>query len=93
MPHYCFYKKARHVVALERLDATGAEQLSQQGYEKQFEEVSALNADRALRRLADIRRDKRTDQHNFLAGAATFPLIGVLTAFAMFLLKKKAGQK
>ncbi len=93
MPHYCFYKKARHVVALERSDAMGAEQLSQQGYEKQFEEVSALNADRALRRFADIRREKRTDQHNFLAGAATFPLIGVLTAFAMFLLKKKAGRK
>lgn len=93
MPHYCFYKKARRVVALERSDATGAEQLSQQGYEKQFEEVSALNAERALRRFADIRREKRIDQHNFLAGAATFPLIGVLTAFAMFLLKKKAGRK
>lgn len=93
MPHYFFYKKARRVVALERSDATGAEKLSQQGYEKQFEEVSALNADRALRRFADIRREKRIDQHNFLAGAATFPLIGVLTAFAMFLLKKKAGRK
>ncbi|WP_264272428.1 hypothetical protein [Duffyella gerundensis] len=93
MPHYCFYKKARHVVVLASSDATSAEPLLQQGYEKQFEEVSALNADRALRRFADIRRDKRTDQHNFLAGAATFPLIGVLTAFAMFLLKKKAGRK
>ena len=58
-------------------------------YEKQFEEVIAANEKQALARFADIRREKEIDQHNFLAGAIAMPLIGVMTAAATSLFKKK----
>jgi cbb3-type cytochrome oxidase subunit 3 len=40
-------------------------------------------------RFADIRKDNAIDRHNFLAGAGTMPLIGVLTAIAAFLFWRK----
>ncbi|MEB7537204.1 LPXTG cell wall anchor domain-containing protein [Pantoea anthophila] len=36
-----------------------------------------------------MHRNQHIDQHNFLAGAATMPLIGVLTALAAFLFWRK----
>lgn len=89
MPDYCFFKKGKQTVVLERSDADGASQLAQQGFEKQFEEVSAIDEKHALNRFSDIRREKRIDQHNFLAGAIAMPLIGVYTAIAGFLFRKK----
>ncbi|AEX54784.1 hypothetical protein [Rahnella aquatilis] len=89
MPDYCFFKKGKQTVVLERSDADGAFQLTQQGFEKQFEEVSAIDEKHALNRFSDIRREKRIDQHNFLAGAIAMPLIGVYTAIAGFLFRKK----
>lgn len=89
MPDYCFLKKGKQTVVLKRSDAGGASQLAKQGYEKQFEEVSATDEKHALARFADICREKRIDHHNFLAGAGTEPLIGVLTAVADFLFRKK----
>jgi hypothetical protein len=62
---------------------------AEQGYQKQFEEVNSINRENALTRQADIRRNNRIDHRNFLAGAGTMPLIGVLTAVAVFLLRKK----
>lgn len=89
MPDYCFFRKGKQTVVLERSDADGASQLAQQGFEKQFEEVSAIDEKHALNRFSDIRREKRIDQHNFLAGAIAMPLIGVYTAIAGFLFRKK----
>ncbi|MBU9833680.1 hypothetical protein FS594_26505 (plasmid) [Rahnella aquatilis] len=89
MPDYCFFRKGKQTVVLERSDADGASQLAQQGFEKQFEEVSAIDEKHALNRFSDIRREKRIDQHNFLAGAIAMPLIGVYTAIACFLFRKK----
>lgn len=89
MPDYCFYQKGKHMVVLERTDAPGAMTLSEQGYEKQFEEVSAPDKDRALARFADIRREKEIDQHNFLSGAAGMPIIGLMAAAATALFRKK----
>ncbi|WP_442799392.1 hypothetical protein [Pantoea vagans] len=55
--------------------------------------MRASDETQALARFADIRRNQRIDQHNFLAGAATLPLIGVLTAVATFLFwRKRAGK-
>ncbi|WP_410174124.1 hypothetical protein [Pantoea vagans] len=52
-----------------------------------------MDETQALARFADIRRNQRIDQHNFLAGAATMPLIGVLTAVVTFLFwRKRAGK-
>ncbi|CAM7662060.1 hypothetical protein PO654_01870 [Phytobacter diazotrophicus] len=89
MPEYCFFKKGKHTVALKKSDEQRAFQLTEQGYEKQFEEVIAANEKQALARFADIRREKEIDQHNFLAGAIAMPLIGVMTAVATSLFKKK----
>lgn len=88
MPEYRFFKKGRQVIAVERTDTDVAFQLAEQGYEKQFEEVYAADKRVALARFADIRREKRIDQRNFLSGAATMPLIGVMTAIAYFFLRK-----
>lgn len=93
MSEYRFYTKGKYTVVLERSDVTRAFDLTEQGYKKQFEEVRASDEKQALARFADIRRDKRIDQHNFLAGAATMPLIGVLTAIAFSLFwRKKTGK-
>ncbi|WP_417642727.1 hypothetical protein [Enterobacter kobei] len=89
MPDYCFYQKGKQMVVLERTDARGALQLSEQGYEKQFEEVCAPDKSHALARFADIRREKEIDQHNFLSGAATVPFIGLMAAAAMALFRRK----
>jgi hypothetical protein len=89
MPDYCFFKKDKQTIVLERPDADEAARLTEQGYEKQFEEVSAIDENQALARFDDIRREKRIDQHNFLAGAIAMPLIGILTAVAIKLFRKK----
>lgn len=89
MPDYCFYQKGKQMVVLERTDARGALQLSEQGYEKQFEEVCAPDKNQALARFADIRREKEIDQHNFISGAATMPFIGLMAAAATKLFCKK----
>ncbi|PEI05518.1 hypothetical protein CRM79_21075 [Pantoea agglomerans] len=93
MSDYRFYTKGKHIVALKRSDVNHASDLTEQGYKKEFEEVRASDETEALARFADIRRNQRIDQHNFLAGAATMPLIGVLTAVATFLFwRKRAGK-
>ncbi|MGP0153902.1 hypothetical protein [Pantoea ananatis] len=89
MPDYCFYQKGQHTVVLERHDADGGSQLEDKGYIKQFEEVSATDKHRALNRFADIRRSNQKDHHDFFSGAIAMPLMGVLTAIAVFLLRKK----
>lgn len=93
MSDYRFYSRGKHTVALKRSDVNRASDLTEQGYKKEFEEVRASDETQALARFADIRRNQRIDQHNFLAGAATMPLISVLTAVATFLFwRKRAGK-
>jgi len=89
MPDYYFFQKNKQIVVLAKHEVNVATQLIEQGYEKQFEEVSAIDKKQALARLADIRREKQIDSHNFLAGAHTLPLIGVMTAAASYLFRKK----
>jgi len=89
MPDYCFYKKGEKIVSLEKSDVEEAALLCDQGYEKQFEEISATTQPLALKRFAEIRRENRIDQRNFLSGAGAMPLIGVLTAIADYLFRKK----
>lgn len=84
MSDYRFYSKGKHTVALKRSDVNRTLDLTEQGYKKEFEEVRASDETQALARFADIRRNQRIDHHNFLAGAATMPLIGALTAVAAF---------
>jgi hypothetical protein len=89
MPEYCFYKKRNQIAALQKSDNVRATLLTRQGFEKQFEEVSAADEKAALSRFNDIRKEKRIDQHNFRAGAITMPFIGILTAIANLFFRKK----
>jgi len=89
MPEYSFFIKNKQIVALNTSEQEAASQLIEQGFEKQFEEIDAINEKRALARFADIRKDKATDHHNFMAGAIALPLIGVMTAAADKLIRKK----
>ncbi|MDH2066327.1 hypothetical protein [Pantoea sp. GD03673] len=85
MPDYCFYTQGKQTVALARSDLHRAADLLAQGYKKEGEEVDAADEKQALVRFRDIRNENAIDRHNFLAGAGTMPLIGVLTAIAAFL--------
>lgn len=89
MPDYHFYEKGKQTVVLERSEENKYIQLINQGYEKQFEEINATSKKNALTRFFEIRRDNRIDQRNFLAGVGMMPLVGILTAAAVFLLRKK----
>ncbi|WP_299999477.1 hypothetical protein [uncultured Cedecea sp.] len=89
MRDYCFFQKDNQTIALEVTDTDHAFQLIQSGFEKQFEEVSAMNEQKALKRFEDIRRNNQTDQENFLMGATAMPLIGVISAFLTYLFQKK----
>lgn len=89
MPDYCFFQKGKQIIVLEKMDVDTASQLMEQGYEKQFEEVSAANEKNAHARFVDIRRDNQIDHNNFLAGAGSMPLIGGLTVIAASLVRKK----
>ncbi|PDO90464.1 hypothetical protein [Kosakonia pseudosacchari] len=89
MTDYCFYQKGKQLVVLKSAEMDAASQLVAQGFEKQFEEISATNEKNALARFADIRRDNQIDRENFLAGAGPMPLIGGLTAIVTSLVRKK----
>lgn len=68
MPEYCFFKKGHQITVLERSDSAGAAQLSQSGYEKQFEEITAPDEKRALARFHDIRNDEQHRENAFARG-------------------------
>lgn len=89
MPDYCFFKKGPNLIAIESANTDAAAQLTAQGFEKQFEEIGAMDEKEALTRLSDIRKNNDIDRHNFLAGAGQMPWIGVLTAAATWLTQKK----
>jgi len=93
MRDYCFYTHGKRIVVLERSEVNRATDLMAQGYKKEVEEVHAVDEKQATARFADIRKNNDIDRHNFLAGAATMPLIGVLTAIAFSLFwRKKTGK-
>jgi len=93
MSDYCFFQKGKQTIALEKTDVDRASLLIGEGFEKQFEEVSALSEKNALARFDDIRRNNQIDRNNFLAGAIAMPLIGVLTAFITPFFQKKRFKK
>lgn len=89
MPDYSFYTQGKQTVTLKSSDVKRATHLITQGYKKEVEEVFAADEKQAAMRFADIRKDNAIDRHNFLAGAGTMPLIGVLTAMAAFMFWRK----
>lgn len=70
MPEFIFFKKGNKTTALEKSDAPGAALLLEQGYEKQFEEVLAADSQRALARLADIKKEEVLTERAFMTWPA-----------------------
>ncbi|MXP48922.1 hypothetical protein FD733_04235 [Pantoea sp. Eser] len=68
MPEFFFFRKGRQLVAADRKDTTAAERLKADGYQKQFEEIIAPDAEGALIRLQDIRKDAADLEYGFLTG-------------------------
>ncbi len=77
MPDFLFFKKGRQIVVADRKDQEAATQLISQGYEKQFEEVTASSAENALKRFHDIRKDQEDLEYGFLTGGI-FGLVTLL---------------
>ena len=75
MPEFCFFKKGQHIAALEKSDAEKAAQLAGEGWEKQFEEVCAADAESALARLADMRKEEVTTERAFITGSVFSSLL------------------
>jgi len=75
MQDFCFFKKGRHIAALERSDAEKSALLTEGGWEKLFEEVSAADAESALARLADMRKEEVTTERAFVAGSVFSSLL------------------
>lgn len=77
MPDFHFYKQGRQIVTVERQDTQSAEALVAQGFEKQFNEVTATCAESALNRYYAIRKDEADLEYGFMTGGI-FGLVTLL---------------
>lgn len=75
MPEFCFFKKGQHIAALERYDTEKAAQLAGDGWVRQFEEARAADAESALARLADMRKEEVTTERAFITGSVFSSLL------------------
>jgi hypothetical protein len=75
MPDFYFLKKGQHIAAIERSDADKSAQLVGEGWEKQFEEIRAADAENALARLADMRKEEVATEHAFITGSVFSSLL------------------
>ncbi len=75
MPEFCFFKKGNHIAATDRQDVEKSAQLAAEGWQKCFEEVNAVDAESALRRLADLRQQTVTTEHAFITGSVFSSLL------------------
>jgi len=69
MPEFCFFKKGQHIAALESSEVEKSAKLVLDGWEKQFEEVRAADAESALARLADMRKEDVTTERALITGS------------------------
>lgn len=63
-----FLKKGKHIAALERSDAEKATQLTEDGWEKQVEEVRAADAENVIARLAEMRKEDASTERALVTG-------------------------
>ncbi|MEY8712822.1 hypothetical protein A9B99_09120 [Mangrovibacter phragmitis] len=88
MPVFIFLKKGSQIAVVEKADAPEAARLKAQGYEQQFEEITAPNTAKALARFRDIKQEEEAIQHGFSTGAAFFSLLAVLMMIIAFFLQR-----
>lgn len=87
MPEFFFFKKGKRVEALPKTDEQGASRLKQQGYQKLFEEINAVDAEGALARLADIKKEEALTVHAFM----TWPAFLSAVVLVVFIITWLAG--
>lgn len=88
MPHYCIHKKNKHTLVLNRADESRATLLISQEYDKQFEEVTASDAEAALLRFRDICKEEKTTESAFATGGVFVALtVGLKVAVNSLFLK------
>ncbi|MCS3430905.1 hypothetical protein [Klebsiella sp. BIGb0407] len=78
MQEYIFFKKNNKIIALEGNDKEKHSFFTQDGWEKLYEEISASDAESALARLADIRKDEVATEHAFITGSAFSSLLAAI---------------
>ncbi|HCN95807.1 MULTISPECIES: hypothetical protein [Leclercia] len=88
MPEYIFFQKGTKIIALDKSDVQGASLLCEQGYKKQFEEIIAPDSQRALARLADIKKEEEIAPLAWATGAVfTVLIVPVLGLIGYLFLK------
>jgi hypothetical protein len=75
---FIFFKKGTQISAVEKRNAEAATLLKEQGYEQQFEEVTALDAASALVRFNDIKKEEDLNWYAFAMGPAFTILIVIV---------------
>jgi len=78
MSEFCFYKKDSNIIAIERTDTERVTLLVKEGWEKLYEEVQASDAESALLRLADIRKEEDLTEHAFITGSVFSGLLSAI---------------
>ncbi|MEB6378426.1 hypothetical protein MXM41_05685 [Leclercia adecarboxylata] len=85
MAEFIFFKKGNNVAALDKSDVQGARVLIEQGYIKQFEEITAPDGQRALARFDDIKKEEETALHAWATGAVWVALLVPVLGFISWL--------
>ena len=88
MKDFIFFKKGTQISAVEKRNADAAALLQEQGYERQFEEVTAFDAASALARFNDIKKEEELNWYAFAMGPAfTILIVFVLGALAYWIMR------
>lgn len=88
MKDFIFFKKGTQISAVEKRNADAAALLQEQGYEQQFEEVTASDAASALARFNDIKKEEELNWYAFAMGPAfTILIVFVLGALAYWIMR------
>ncbi len=88
MPEFVFFRKGPQILAIEKSNQEAASKCIEQGYKKQFEEIIAADSQRALARLADIKKEEEIAPFAWATGAVFFGLIVPVIGFICWLFLK-----
>lgn len=78
MSEFYFLKKNNEIIAIKSTDKEKISLLTADRWEKLLEEVQASDAEGALSRLADIRKEEDITEHAFITGSVFSGLLGAI---------------
>jgi len=79
MPDYCVFKKAHEVRTVNVARQCQQDALTSKGFEKVWDVVHADNADAALLRYQQLRRDEETAAQSFATDSVVSSLLSLLS--------------